>query len=70
MEKERGAMNNVYVVKSAPPEVESSQKELERKNVYLLKEDQQAVNRYSDIVLNFIDKDGLFLIVGHDKTFF
>ena len=69
--KKRGGMKNVYVVKSAPKDIDEKHKELDKKNVYLLKSDEQAVNRYRDIVLDFLeDEDGLFLVVGQDKTFF
>lgn len=69
--RKRGGMKNVYVVKSAPKDVDEKHKELDKKNVYLLKEDQQAVNRYSDTVLDFVeDTDGLFLIIGRDKLFY
>jgi tetratricopeptide (TPR) repeat protein len=64
-------MKNVYVVKSAPKDIDEKHKELDTKNVYLLKSDEQTVNRYSNIVHDFIDdQDGLFLVVSQDKTFF
>ena len=66
-----GRMKNVYVVKSAPKDIDEKHKELDTKNVYLLKSDEQTVNRYSDIVHGFIeDQDGLFLVISQDKTFF
>lgn len=69
--KRRGKMKSVYVVKSAPKEIDDKHKELDTKNVYLLKSDEQAVNRYSDIVYDFVDvTDGLFLVISDDKTFF
>jgi len=69
--KKRGGMKSVYVVKSAPKDVDAKHKELNSKNVYLLKSDEQAVNRYKDTVLDFVEDDeGLFLVVGKDKTFF
>ena len=69
--KQQGKMKNVYVVKSAPKDIDEKHRELDTKNVYLLKSDEQAVNRYSDIVHDFVDeKDGLFLVISQDKTFF
>lgn len=42
-----------------------------RKNVYLLKSEEQAISRYQDTVYDFIDNnDGLFLVVSQDRTFF
>ena len=64
-------MKSVYVVKSAPKDIDEKQRELDTKNVYLLKSDAQAVHRYSDTVYDFIEEnDGLFLVVSQDKTFF
>lgn len=67
----RGGMKNVYVVKSAPKDIDKKHKELDRKNVYLLKSDEESVNRYRDIVLDFLDEcSGLFLVVSQDKSFY
>ena len=64
-------MKNVYIVKSAPKDIDEKHRELGTKNVYLLKSDEQAINRYSDIVHDFVnEKDGLFLVISEDKTFF
>ncbi|QJB56864.1 tetratricopeptide repeat protein [Pseudodesulfovibrio sp. zrk46] len=67
----RGKMKSVYVVKSAPKEIDEKHKELNKKNVYLLKSDEQVVNLYRDIVCDFVDEnDGLFIAISQDKTFF
>ncbi len=69
--KKHGKMKNVYVVKSAPQDIDDKQRDLDTKNIFLLKSDEQAINRYSDTVYNFInDQDGLFLVISKDKTFF
>ncbi len=69
--KKRSGMKNVYVVKSAIADIDDNHKELEAKNIYLLKSDDQVVNRFRDIVLDFVeDDDGIFLVVGQDKAFF
>jgi len=69
--KKRGSMKSVYVVKSAPKEVDEKHKEMQKKSVYLLKSDEQAINRYRDLVIDFVEElDGLFLVVSQDKTFF
>ncbi len=69
--KKRGGMKNVYVVKSVPRSIDEKHKELDSKNVYLLKSDDQAINRYRDTVLDFLeDRNGLFLVISQDKTFF
>ena len=68
--KKPAKMKNVYVVKSSPEDIDEKHGELSTKNVYLLKSDDQAINRYSDTVLRFISRDGLFLVISQDKTFF
>lgn len=67
----RGKMKNVYVVKSTPPDVDEKHRELSTKNVYLLKSDTETLERYQDLVYDFTEeKDGLFLLITQDKTFF
>lgn len=67
----RGKMKNVYVLKSTPEDIDEKHKELDTKNVYLLKEDDEALSRYRDTVYAFVDdQDGLFLVLSHDKSFF
>lgn len=67
----RKKMKSVYVVKNSPPDIDEKHKELETKSVYLLKADDQVVNRYSDIVYDFIeDQDGLFLLISDDRNFY
>jgi len=68
--KQPAKMKNVYVVKSSSPDIDDKHGELSTKNVYLLKSDDQAINRYSETVLDFIGRDGLFLVISQDKTFF
>lgn len=69
--KHRGKMKNVYVVKSAPKEIDEKHKELDTKNVYLLKSDAQTIERCRDIVCDYVDvQDGLFLVVSDDRLFF
>ncbi|MDD3312428.1 response regulator [Pseudodesulfovibrio sp.] len=60
----------MYVVKSSSPDIDERHGELSTKNLYLLKSDDQAIHRYSDTVIDFVDRDGLFLVVSQDKTFF
>jgi len=69
--RKHGKMKSVYVVKSAPKEIDETHKELDTKNVYLLKSDEQTVNLHRDTVCDFVDDtDGLFLVISQDKTFF
>jgi len=68
---QRKNKKNVYVIKNSPQDIDNRHKELETKNVYLLKADDQVVNRFSDVVFEFIDdNDGLFLLVSEDKNFY
>lgn len=69
--RKRDRMKSVYVVKSAPKDIDEKHKELDTKNVYLLKSDAQTIERCRDIVCDFVEeKDGLFLVVGDDRMFF
>ena len=62
---------SVYAVKKYADDVDRKHKELATKSVYLLKENEEAINRYSDTVCNFVDDDdGLFLVISQDKKFY
>ena len=67
----RDRKQNVFVVKSAPKEIDERHKELSTKRVYLLKDDDQAIHRYQDAIYHFVDeRDGLFLILSEDRAFY
>ena len=69
--RKQDKMKSVYVVKSAPRDIDEKHRELDTKNVYLLKSDEEAISRCRDTVYSFIDdKSGLFLVLSRDKTFF
>lgn len=69
--RKQGKMKSVYVVKSAPKDIDEKHRELDTKNVYLLKSDEETISRCRDTVYSFIDsKSGLFLVLSRDKTFF
>ncbi|WP_147822552.1 response regulator [Salidesulfovibrio onnuriiensis] len=63
---------NVYVVKSSAEDMEDikKRKDAESKNLYLLKAEDQAVNKYSEAVWDFVDTGGLFIVLSEDKTFY
>ena len=69
--RKQGKMKSVYVVKSAAKDIDEKHRELDTKNVYLLKSDDEAISRCRSTVSSFIDdKSGLFLVFSRDKTFF
>jgi len=70
--RKKGRSKNVYVVKTSAEDLEDikRRKEAETRNVYLLKEEDQAVHKYSDTVWDFVDADGLFIVLSDDRTFY
>lgn len=68
----KGRTKSVYVVKSTAEDIEDikKRKQAESKNIYLLKSQDQAVNKYSDAVWDFVDTGGLFIVLSDDKTFY
>ncbi len=64
-------MKSVYIVKNAAKGIDEKHKELKKKSLFLLKENEEAVHRYSDTIFDFVDdQDGLFLVISQDRNFF
>ncbi|MDC0335640.1 tetratricopeptide repeat protein [Pseudodesulfovibrio sp.] len=69
--KKHDKQKAVYVVKDGPNDIDRKHKDLATKNVYLLKENEEAIHRYSDTVCDFVNEDGgLFLAISQDKKFY
>jgi len=65
-------MKGVYVVKSAEDKLQELEprKQTESRAVYVVRASEDVINKYSDTMYDFVDKGGLFVLVGNDKVFY
>lgn len=71
MNRRRREMKNVYVLKGTPNNIEEKHKELSKKSLYLLKENEEAVHKYRHIITEYVsNQKGLFLVLSHDRGFY
>lgn len=71
--KRNARLKNVYVVKSSRAELDRLQKKekTETKRLYVLKESEEAVVKYQDVIYDFVDEmGGLFYVISQDRSFF
>ncbi len=71
--KREARLKNVYVVKSSRAELDRLQKKekTETKRLYVLKESEEAVVKYQDVIYDFLDDmGGLFYVISQDRSFF
>lgn len=62
---------SLYVLKSCEEELERLQakKKSETKNLYVVRTNDEIVNKYSDIIYDFVDLPGVFVVISQDKSF-
>ena len=72
MGKKQAKQKSVYVVHSDEAELKEleARKKSETKGVYVVKTKEEVVNKYRDVVREFADTPGVFILVTRDKTFF
>lgn len=65
-------MKGVYVVKSDEDKAQAYEprKQTESRGLYVLRTSEEVVNKFADIVYDFVDEGGFFLMVGADKIFY
>jgi len=62
----------MYVIKSADDKLQELEpkKQTESRGVYVVRTSEEVINKFSDIVYEFVDNGGLFILVGNDKVFY
>ena len=72
MPRKRRSTKSLYVIKSHQAELRDleEKKRSETKNVYVLRTDEETVNKYADTIFDFVDSPGVFVLVTRDKTFY
>ena len=72
MGKKQVKQKDVYVVRSGEAELKEleAKKKSETKGVYVVKTNEEVVNRYKDVIKEFVETPGVFILVTRDKTFF
>lgn len=72
MRSKRRSSKGVYVVKSEAERLKKLEpkKQMETRGVYVLRESEEVVNKFSDIIFEYAENKGLFVLVGSDKIFY
>lgn len=62
----------LFVVKSESDKLKryEPKKPAETRGVYVIRESEEVVNKFADIIFDFIEKGGFFLLIGSDKMFY
>lgn len=68
----KGRSKDVYVVKSEEERLKKLQpkKQAETRGVYVLRESEEVVNKFADIIFDYADNKGIFVLIGTDKIFY
>ncbi|MGL1861799.1 MAG: tetratricopeptide repeat protein [Pseudodesulfovibrio sp.] len=69
---EQRQSKSLYVLKSCQDELKDleAKKKSETKSLYVVRTDDEIVNKYSDIIYDFIDTPGVFVLISRDKNFY
>lgn len=72
MGKRQRNSKSLYVIKSCQTELKDleAKKKSETKNLYVVRTDDEIANRYSDIIYDFVDQPGVFILVTRDKNLY
>lgn len=62
----------LFVVKSESEKLKryEPKRPVETRGVYVIRESEEVVNKFADIIFDFIDKGGFFMLIGTDKIFY
>jgi tetratricopeptide (TPR) repeat protein len=65
-------MKGVYVVKSVEDKIADVEprKQSESRGVYVVRASEEVINKYGDIIYEFVDDSGLFVLICNDKFFY
>ncbi len=63
---------SLYVVKDASTQAAEldPRKRSESRSLYVIKTSDETVNKYADVVYDFVDDGGVFLVITRDKNFY
>lgn len=72
MSKKEVSQPNLFFAKTSEEELREleAKKKSETKSVYVVKTEEEIVNKYKGVIGEFVETPGVFLLVTRDKTFF
>jgi tetratricopeptide (TPR) repeat protein len=72
MRKRKRNNKSLYVIKACETELKEleAKKKSEMKSLYVVRTDDEVTNRYRDIIYDFVDDPGVFIVVSRDRMFF
>lgn len=70
-DEDRRKTKSLYILKSCEAELEAlkAKKKSETKEFYVVRTDDEIVNKYSDVIYDFVDTPGVFVVISQDKAF-
>ncbi|WP_319466194.1 tetratricopeptide repeat protein [uncultured Pseudodesulfovibrio sp.] len=70
--RSRRSTKDLYVVKSEADKLRKLEpkKQKETRGVYVLRTNEEVINKFADIIYDFVDEGGFFLLLGSDKVFY
>jgi len=72
MWKRQRNSKSLYVVKACGSELKDleAKKKSETKNLYVVRTNDEIVNKYCDVIYDFVDEPGVFILITRDKAFY
>ncbi|QJB57320.1 tetratricopeptide repeat protein [Pseudodesulfovibrio sp. zrk46] len=63
---------SLYVIKSCQTELKDleAKKKSETKSLYVVRTDDEVTHKYGDVVYDFVDQPGVFILITRDKNFY
>ncbi|MBI9078641.1 MAG: tetratricopeptide repeat protein [Pseudodesulfovibrio sp.] len=72
MAKRERNSKSLYVIKACGSELKDleAKKKSETKNLYVVRTNDEIINKYCDVIYDFVDEPGVFILVTRDKAFY
>jgi tetratricopeptide (TPR) repeat protein len=72
MQNRKRETKSLYLLKSCEADLKDleEKKKSETKSFYVVRTDDEVVNKYADVVYDFVDSPGVFVLVTRDKNFY
>jgi len=72
MRKRTRNSKSLYVIKTCQSDLKDleAKKKSETKSLYVVKTDDEVANKYADVIYDYVDEPGVFVLISRDKTFY
>lgn len=71
MQNRKRSQKSLHVIKACESELKSleAQKKSQMKSLYVVRTNDEVTNKYRDVIYDYVDQPGVFVVVSRDKTF-